>query len=381
MNSICIIANGYPTPEDPQYAFIQPIVHSFADKGIKCTAIIPQSITKAVGRNRKLRPYQWIDCTQNKNLITVYQPTFFSTSKLKIGSNQISSYICDQAIERCFIKEKIEADVLYAHFWDRGIAASRIAKKTGATVIIASGESKIWIRDYYSGRPIKKMLQQVNGLICVSTKNYEESQSLGLIDKTLNVAIIPNGYNREEFYQYDRDVAREKLHVDHNDFVGVFVGAFCERKGSERVLDAARRIPDLKLFMIGSGQQSDSQHVIFKGTVTHNEIVDYLNAADFFVLPTLAEGCCNAIVEALACGLPVISSNQSFNDDILNEENSIRIDPSNIDEISQAIQRLKDDKLLRDRLSLGALETAKKLTIEERSNKIINFIETCIQKQ
>ena len=110
----------------------------------------------------------------------------------------------------------------------------------------------------------------------------------------------------------------------------------------------------------------------------HDSIPVLLNAADVFVLPTLAEGCCNAIIEAMACGLPVISSDLPFNHDILNITNSILIDPMNINEIRDAIIKVKNDAELRERLSQGAMETAKKLTIEARTDHILAFLEDSI---
>ena len=121
--------------------------------------------------------------------------------------------------------------------------------------------------------------------------------------------------------------------------------------------------------------EPDCNDILFKGKLPHDKVPDYLNMADVFVLPTLNEGCCNAIVEALACGLPVISSNMPFNYDVLNETNSILISPSNIDEIASAIKKLKNNNALRKNLSDGALITAKKLTISHRAMRILEFME------
>ena len=77
----------------------------------------------------------------------------------------------------------------------------------------------------------------------------------------------------------------------------------------------------------------------------------------------------------MACGLPIISSNSSFNWDILNETNSILIDPNDVNEIAQAIKLLKDDAQLRNSLSKGALEEASKHTLHNRAIRIENFID------
>jgi glycosyltransferase involved in cell wall biosynthesis len=79
---------------------------------------------------------------------------------------------------------------------------------------------------------------------------------------------------------------------------------------------------------------------LFKGGVTHQEVPELLSAVDIFVLPTLNEGSCNAIFEALACGLPVVSSDIPAIKEQLNEKNSILCDPKNIDEIKNSILTL-----------------------------------------
>ena len=95
----------------------------------------------------------------------------------------------------------------------------------------------------------------------------------------------------------------------------------------------------MKSIFIGSGEQTpEIDGILFCGKLPHDQIVHYLNAADVFVLPTLAEGCSNAIIEAMACGLPIISSDLPFNDDILDAENSIRVNSLDVESIAEAIR-------------------------------------------
>ena len=107
-------------------------------------------------------------------------------------------------------------------------------------------------------------------------------------------------------------------------------------------------------------------------------ITDYRCASDVFVLPTLHEVCFNAIVEALSCGIPVISSDLPFNDELLDQSCSIRTDPTDIQQIVNSILKLKQDESLRERLHLGALKKAEKLEIGERTRRILSFINTHI---
>ena len=373
INHICFVVEGYPTDDNPEFAFIKPLVFSIADMGIKCTVISPQSITNALVHKKRLRAKKWIDNTGNGNSVVIYQPKTLTFSNRFEWLNRKNTTRCIKSIIK---KELLNPDVVYGHFWHSAVQGYLAFRDK--PIVVATGESNIWVDEVFDRSITNDALKYIIGVIAVSQKNVDESKELGLLNNNPCILIAPNAIDSKLFYHYDKIEARLKVGIGLKDTVGVFVGEFSERKGSERVLAAAKAIPELKLLMIGRGELSDMSQVAFKGTLPHDQIVDYLNASDFFVLPTLAEGCSNAIVEAMACGLPIISSDEPFNNELLDSTNSIRINPKSVEEISNAMKKLSTDENYRESLSSGSIKKANNLTINARAKSIVQFIEATV---
>ena len=140
-------------------------------------------------------------------------------------------------------------------------------------------------------------------------------------------------------------------------------------------MEACRGIDGLSLAYAGVGNEPpQGENVVFCQSVNHDEIGDFLSALDVFALPTLNEGCCNAVLEAMASGCAIVSSDLSFNDGVLDSTNSIRINPKSVDEIRDSILTLKNNDDLREKLANKAKSDSKNFTIEKRAEKILGFM-------
>jgi glycosyltransferase involved in cell wall biosynthesis len=381
VSNILFISGGYPSKNNPQFIFLAELIHAFADKGIACTVIAPQSITKDFFRRNNQRPFNWIDQTSKGNIVTIYQPKVVTFSKLKIFGWSISALISKRAIIRTYKKIGVKPDIIYSHFWDNGVVAGEVSNKYDLPFVVATGESKIWVKGFYHDKYIKKRLMNLSGVISVSTKNLDESKSLGLGTDIPSI-VLPNAIDTAKFKELDKQALRNKYNFPQGAFIISFLGAFIERKGPLRLLDAVKSLadPSVKILYIGAGtQEPKGDSVLFKGRLPHDVVPEYLSCSDVFVLPTLAEGCSNAIVEAMACGLPIISSNLPFNTDILDDSNAILVDPMNVEEIAEAIQKLKKDSNIHKTMSACSYKKAGDLSINSRAMKILRFIdEECV---
>jgi glycosyltransferase involved in cell wall biosynthesis len=368
---ICFITQKYPGKHNQSdYSFVKQLVDAIAAQGNDCYVVCPFNVFHyhTISSVRE-------DYSVGKGKVSVFRPWYYSFSNKIRFLGRWGSKSHQRALQKAFSKLPALPDVIYGHFWHSAYKGYAFAKKHEIPLFVASGESEI--RKLFT-KPVdlEVFREYVSGVICVSSKNRDESISMGFttIEKC---GVFPNGVNVELFHKRDKGECRRQLELPQNEFIVAFVGWFNERKGSLRVAEAINRIGGVKSIFIGKGEQDPQcDGILFKGALPHNQVPLYLGAADCFVLPTRAEGCCNAVVEAMACGLPVISSNLPFNWDVLDETNSIMVDPENIDEIAHAIKCLHDDVPLRERLAAGALRKAESLTIDQRAKAIVEFIKT-----
>lgn len=376
---ICVVSPGYPTLKTIDFVFVDQLCRSMAKRGIKVTIIAPQSLIKSIFRHVPIvRRFSLIPIS-NGNNISLHRPYYISFGGHK-KLQRFTTLFFNKSLVRAFNKIKEKPDVCYGHFWWTVYSVYPIAKMYSIPLIASSGEEVVTLHKEYSLNELKDFIGYVNGVISVSTKNKNEIIEAGLAPEK-RCKVIPNAIDPTLFYKKNKSELRLKFGYDEKDFIIAFVGQFNERKGVRRLVDALSSLndPSIKALFMGSGKQCPNyKGALYRGTVSHDLLPDYLNCADVFVLPTLNEGCSNAIIEAMACGLPIISSDLPFNYDILDERNAILINPYDITAIANAINFLKEHPEECRLMSVNAIKTSSDLTLPKRSEKIIEYIQSLI---
>jgi glycosyltransferase involved in cell wall biosynthesis len=387
IKSITVITNNYPSSTRMDYVFVQQLVHAIIEQGVKVTVIAPQSIVYAILNRRKILSYKSKGVTSLGKIYNIYRPYTITILRFKY-LKQITDWFTEKII--AFILKKINNEIIYSHFWNGAALTYKFTSTNKLPLFVACGESGDHFEStvkLFSKTTLENMSKVVTGVISVSSENKRLCIDNNLV-KEDDIEVIPNCINADAFCKRDVTEFRSQLGISESDFVIAFVGGFIPRKGPDRLAEAISKLndPQIKVMFIGKPfpgfpYEFNCSGIIHKGTIEHDVLPKYLNCADVFVLPTQTEGCCNAIVEALAIGLPVVSYVGAFNDDILDENNSIRIDPNDVDAIANAIKTLKDNPKLRKRMSEYSISRHAEYSIEGRAKKILNFIQRKISKQ
>ncbi|MFA6269318.1 MAG: glycosyltransferase family 4 protein [archaeon] len=130
----------------------------------------------------------------------------------------------------------------------------------------------------------------------------------------------------------------------------LFVGRVVPLKGLEYLFEALNGIDNVKLFIAGEvtgvskryfdiilKKINNKNKVVLLGIISNNDLPKYYSSADCFILPTLAEGLPKVVLEAMACGCPVITTDVSGNSEIVTEKTGYLVKPFSSIELRDAI--------------------------------------------
>lgn len=227
-------------------------------------------------------------------------------------------------------------DLIDAHFaYPDGRAATWLGRwlKVPVTITMRGTEVR-HAGDRVLRRPLRRALTRADRVFSVSDSLRQVALSLGVAAE--RAMVVGNGVDLQRFYPLPRDEARRALGLPELAKVMITVGGLVERKGFHRVLEVlpalSRQFEPLHYLIVGGpspeGDMSRAlreqvqalglfQQVHFAGAVSPDELRRWLSAADLFVLATRNEGWANVFLEAMACGLPVVTTDVGGNAEVV----------------------------------------------------------------
>ncbi|OUP27852.1 glycosyltransferase family 4 protein [Faecalibacterium sp. An192] len=244
--------------------------------------------------------------------------------------------------------------------------AAKRARKNGTKVFYTAHGFH-----FYTGAPIinwilyypveRWLAHYTDVLITINQEDYKRAQKF----QCRKVIYIPGvGIDLSKFntMEFNRDRKREELGISHNSFVILSVGELIPRKNHKIVLEALSilknidKISDIQYLICGNGRLKKdlkqltleygiSEHVHFLGY--RNDVSEMYKCSDLFVFMSKQEGLPVALMEAMACGVPIICSNVRGNRDLVeNKYNGIiiKLDPQLLSEKILELKSNEKDK-------------------------------------
>jgi glycosyltransferase involved in cell wall biosynthesis len=217
------------------------------------------------------------------------------------------------------LREGHRFELIDAHyFYPDGVAAAWLGRELGLPVVITARGTDLNLIPRFPGprRMIQEAARSAAGLITVCAALKDVLVELGVPAE--RVAVLRNGVDLELFHPGDRAATRRTLGVEGT--VLVSVGQLIERKGHHLVIEALADLPEATLLIVGEGPERAAlerlaqrlgveRRVRFMGGTPHERLAELYTAADVLVLASSREGWANVLLEAMACGTPVVGTN------------------------------------------------------------------------
>lgn len=267
---------------------------------------------------------------------------------LPMLTRPLNGWLCSRALRA--EARKFKPDVVLAYWlYPDAYGAMRIASELGVPLVAGARGSDIRVRDALSRRLTAAVVRHADRLLVVS----EDLGRLAVRDygaDTVRVRVIANGCDSTIFHRRDRIEARKDCGLEMDAEVVLYVGRLVAEKGLRELVEAMRGLrsshPRAELVLVGDGPMREelstlardpADRIRLPGAQSAVEVAKWMAACSLLALPSYSEGHPNVLVEALACGRPVVSTPVGGVPEVVDESCAILVPPRDVVALSGAL--------------------------------------------
>ncbi|MEO6689118.1 MAG: glycosyltransferase [Dokdonella sp.] len=346
---------GEPTRGRPIYQTVRELATMADVRVVSPIAVYP---TWAQPKSYLFKPPEAVDIG--------IETDYVSYPALPIVSRPFNGWLCARAIAPTF--DRFKPDVVLSYWlYPDAYGAMLAARKAQLPLVAGARGSDIRVRDRISKFLTRRVIGAADRLLVVSEDLGRLAVSEYGADPA-RVDAIANGCDAATFHLADRAAARAQLGVGEEAELVVYVGRLVAEKGLRELLAAMRGIlaarPHAELAMVGTGPLHAEfmtevgrlgLRVHLPGAQPPDAVACWMSAANVFALPSYSEGYPNVLVEALACGRPIVATPVGGIPEIVDAGSGILIAPRDVAALAagliDALDREWDEVALSRRFS------------------------------
>lgn len=288
------------------------------------------------------------------------------------------------------LHKKNPFDIIYARgFWLESDIAIRSSKLLGIPAVGVGIGTDVNVRPKFGASFHKYFVDIANRLDCtMATGRGVADQIDAVSDK--KTTVIGGLVDLHEFSPpINKKAVRKQLGLLSDAFILLFTGHIIKSKGIYELIDAFREVnnvyPEVILKICGTGAETGAlrQHinncgishsVELVGNVDPGDMHKWMQASDIFVLPSYREGMPNVVMEAMACGLPVVTTAVGGLPAAIGDcQGAVLVQPENTDQLKNALLRIISDVSFQKEMSVASRKRAEgKFNINRNTQIVIN---------
>lgn len=236
-------------------------------------------------------------------------------------------------VQKYINTQDIKLEILHSHYWLSGLVGDLLSDSWDVPHVITFhtlAKTKLRAlalgKEHFSRSDCEYNLMASSDRIMVLTKKEVQDIQQLYGQFRQKICIVPPGVDLEMFYPGDKGEARDRLNIPRESKIILFVGRIDPIKGIDvliKALQVVGSLDDIYLYIVGGNQDENdyykyietlvkeaglTEKVVFTGAIPHDSLRTYYNAADVFVLPSHYESLGFVVIEAMACGTPVVAS-------------------------------------------------------------------------